>query len=191
MNKLTTVTAPTAEVLTLPETKNYLGQEDDSDDAYIRTLIESTRIDWERYGRQYVLATYDYKISHFAARIEIPKPPLVSITSIKYIDSASVEQTISSAVYDVVIDKDPGFLRVAYDQTWPSDLRGHPDDITIRFVAGFSDPISVPADVKVGMLKQISFEYDGLHAEIANQRSMQEWNAIQSMKMAAGMPRLW
>lgn len=159
-NDLTVVTAATHEPLTVNFVKDYLRVDTTADDHLIEELVKASRLSIERgTGRQLVTTTYDWKIDRFADCIEIPKPPLQSVTSIDYLDEDGASQTLLGSVYDVHIDREPGEIRLAYNQSWPN-IRGGHKDITIRFVCGYGAFDDVPADIRLLALKMIARDYD-------------------------------
>jgi hypothetical protein len=68
---------------------------------------------------------------------ELPRPPLVSVTSIKYLDADHVEQTFSSADYWVSGVGRTGRITLKSGSSWPT-VGAYPDAVVIRFVAGYS-----------------------------------------------------
>ena len=68
--------------------------------------------------------------------IQIPRPPLISISSITYIDSDGVEQTLSSSLYRVGTKSSPGRVTPAHGEVWPT-TRNVTEAVTITFLAGF------------------------------------------------------
>jgi uncharacterized phiE125 gp8 family phage protein len=154
MMKITLVTAPTVEPLTRAAVKNHLRIEHDDDghNGRIDDLIKATREYAENYtGRSLCNRTYDYWIDRWPSgdAIELPRPPLVSVTSISYTkwDGSSASLTENT---DFVVDADSTFGRVVleYAKTWPTDELHPSNPIKIRFVAGYGDGGSSPADYR-------------------------------------------
>lgn len=108
-----------------------------TEDPVLNTLITVARKDVEaRLGRAIITQTWDFYLDYFPAElIRIPKPPLQSISYIKYYNSAGTLTTIDSADYSVITQSTPGFVVPAYGKSWPS-ARGHWNDVVIRLVAG-------------------------------------------------------
>jgi len=81
---------------------------------------------------------------------QLMRPPLASVTHVKYYDSTGVLNTMSSGEY--VVDAALGRVWLANDAAWPSaTLRvGMPVEIT--FVAGYGDAEAVPQRYKQAML---------------------------------------
>jgi uncharacterized phiE125 gp8 family phage protein len=100
--------------------------------------------------------------------IEIPKPPLQSITSIKYYDANGVLQTWSSSNYEVdppagaPFDPEcqPYRVRPVVGQTWPIP-RAQRGAVQIEFVCGYGAAYtSVPAKLKAAMLLVVGEQFE-------------------------------
>lgn len=72
--------------------------------------------------------------------IRLTRAPLISVTSITYLDTAGATQTVAAA--DYIVDKPNNRIRLAYNESWPSS-RGAPDSVTVRYVAGLVAPFTV------------------------------------------------
>lgn len=133
-------TQPVSEPVTLAEAKLHLRVETSvtADDELIKSIIVAARKWCESYeNKAYMLRTYQLKLDEFEDYIEIPNPPLVSVSSITYLDSAGATQTLASTVYDVDTAAEPGIVRLAYNQNWPSTYN-YPNSVTINYVAGYA-----------------------------------------------------
>ncbi len=152
------VTPPAAEPITLADAKEHLRVSHSADDDYITALTITARRWCEGLTRrQLVQATLEYTLDGFPARgeIEIPRPPLVSVTSIKYTDTDGSEATWSSSLYTVDARSTPGRIYPAYGQTYPQ-TRAEPNAVRILFVAGYSE---TPADLVHAMKTVIGHWY--------------------------------
>lgn len=122
---------------------------DDAHNAKIMQKVRAAREWWEKATRrQYINATWEWVLPYFPSAdvFAVPKPPLSSITTIKYIDIAGDLQTLSDSVYDVDTHSDPGRIALAYNQSWPS-TREDINAVTITLVAGYGTaPTDVPDD---------------------------------------------
>jgi uncharacterized phiE125 gp8 family phage protein len=165
---LTLVTAPTVEPITWEEALDHLKQPSTDDRELVQSQIRACREHIEGYtGRQICTATYDYSIDKFSVgALYIPRPPLQSITSVKYIDTDGDEQTVDSSVYDYEAAIGMrGELFLAYDQTWPT-ARAQRGAVTIRFVAGYGLASSVPDSIKQAIKMHLGLLY-GIGREAA------------------------
>ena len=94
--------APTIEPVTLAEAKLHLKVENTADDDLITSLIKTARQWCEGYqNRSYITRTITLKTDKFPKVFRLPRPQLLTVTSIKYIDLAGVEQTLDSGVYAI------------------------------------------------------------------------------------------
>jgi uncharacterized phiE125 gp8 family phage protein len=143
------VTAPAYEPLRLEEVKSWLRQEQDDQDFDLELLIASCR----QYGenltsRAWMTQTLELTLPGFPACIDIclPRPPLQWIESIKYVDLSGVLQTVDPAVYQVDSYREPGLVKPAYQQYWPSVRTSDYNPVRVRYVAGYAPPVSSPTD---------------------------------------------
>ena len=145
------ITAPASALLTLDEIKAHLRVDTANEDAYISSLALAADAHFDGYagtlGRALITQTWELRLDAFpSAKVKLPLPPLQSVTSVKYIDTASVEQTVVTTVYQVVTGgTSGGFIKLADGQSWPADLKNESDAVRIRFVAGYGAASDVPA----------------------------------------------
>lgn len=160
MAGLSLVTKPPVEPVTLQEAKDHLRVDHSDEDALIDQIVLAARELTEKHtARAFLTQTWDWKLDGFVAELRVPKPPLQSVTHIKYIDGAGVEQTLDSSVYQVAATGTPGLVVEAHGKSWPSARRQR-DAVTLRFVAGYGGGIGdVPAPVKQAMLLVIGHLY--------------------------------
>lgn len=160
------ITPATALPVSLVEAKSHLRVDFTDDDTLIGMYIAAAagHVDGKdgMLGRALVDSTWELVLDAFPCNeIKIPLPPLISVTSIKYDDSAGNEQTIAASQYTVDNVREPGWVLPA--TTWPATFAGV-NSVRIRYRAGYLDtsspPITeVPADIKAGMLMMIGALY--------------------------------
>jgi len=160
---LTLVTAPTVEPVSSTEAKAQLRLEVSDDDTLVGTLITTARRRAEAFlNRALIHQTWDLTLDAFpdAAWITMPLPPLVSITSVKYVDTAGTTQTWATANYTVDVSRTPGRVALAYNVDWPV-TRDVVNAVTIRFVAGYGAAATdVPADLVQGIKILVAALYE-------------------------------
>lgn len=149
---LTVVTAPTEEPISLEEAKENLRFAGDYESDRIRALIKAARIYCERAtGKAFVTQTLKLTLDAFTeCVIRLPRPPLVSVSSIKYDDTAGTEQTLSTSYYVVDASQEPGRVALAYGQVWPCTYE-QIGAVRITYVAGFGGASTVPETIKQAM----------------------------------------
>jgi uncharacterized phiE125 gp8 family phage protein len=148
--RLSLVTAPTVEPVTLAEAKLHLGITHDNADGQIVDWIRAATRKVEQDTEIALLTqTWDLTIGAFPSYspyiVTLPIRPVQSITHVKYWNAAGTEQTWLATNYFL----DPSTLGVglAVNGTWPTDLRELQPG-TIRFVAGYASADLVPEDLK-------------------------------------------
>lgn len=157
MGVLVTV-PPTQEPLDLDTVKEQLRIDGDDDDALLLRLITPARMMAEHIlGRVLITQTLAYTLDAWpdTSWMALPKPPVQSVTSVAYIDSAGDSQTWDSAEYTVSLDDWRPRLAPVYGGSWPSP-RGQLDAITVTYVAGYGDTgLDVPGPILQAMLLMI------------------------------------
>lgn len=84
--------------------------------------------------------------------IELPRPPLVSVTSVKYFDVDDVEATLAASNYHVDTRSTPGRLVLKSTSQWPGTELREVNGVIIRYVAGYgSEASDVPAEMRAAM----------------------------------------
>lgn len=132
------ITAPATEPVTTAEAKAHLRITHTSDDAYLGTLITAAREYAEQQiGQALAEQTREYTADAFPSDgvFRLGLSPVVSISSVKYLDEAGAEQTLSSSVYAVDTQSAPGALVLAVNQTWPTTA-SIPSCVRVRYVCG-------------------------------------------------------
>jgi uncharacterized phiE125 gp8 family phage protein len=147
--------------ITRDTVKNHLKVDSsmtDDDDLIDQLILAATYWceDWQ--GRTYVSRARTEYLDTFPATIELPFPPLVSVQSIKYIDTDGVQQTLSSALYRVDTGAEPGRVTPAYNESWPS-IRNVTSAIEIAYTAGYGAGADVPDQVKAAIKLMIGHLY--------------------------------
>lgn len=136
------ITPPTREPMSLARARYAVRRDSETiDDDIIQGLLTAARVYAEGFqGRAYMEQTWDYWLESFPTDdyIEIPLPPLQSVTSVKYYGTDDTEYTLAATEYDV---DDKGFVgRVVlkYNKTWPTTTLRPSNAVVVRFVAGYS-----------------------------------------------------
>jgi hypothetical protein len=93
-----------------------------------------------------------------ANEIDLPFPPVQSITSIKTTDTTNVQTTFSSSNYQ--LDTHGGRVFLNQGHTWPSDLRDRAA-VVIRYVSGYgASPKAIPAAIKQAIRQHVAYMYE-------------------------------
>ena len=148
---------------------------DDAEDEKITQAIRTATHQGEHYTqRAFLPQTWALVLDCFpAGEIVLPLPPLMDVTSVVYVDTDGVTQTLAVDSYRVVRQRGPkcrrSWLTPVYDETWPS-TRAQRDAVTITYRAGYvvepgvsPEVTNVPEDLKEGIAMRA--------AELYKQRS--------------------
>lgn len=131
-------------------------------DAYFRSFPTTTTP---------AIACYDQAAVFFdlpQPRREFVLPPLQSVTSITYVDTAGVTQTLDPSKYVVDAVGQPARIEPAYGMSWPV-ARDQANSVKIRFVAGYGAAAAVPASVKDWILLHVRNLFDN-PSSVTNER---------------------
>jgi uncharacterized phiE125 gp8 family phage protein len=147
-------TPPASEPVTLPEVKNHLRIDTNDHDTRLTALIQAARERTERYlGRALVTQTLLYKLDVFPATIELPRPPIQGVNSLKYVDATGATKTLNTSKYKVAGD------RIIPTDGWPV-IKDTIAAVTVDYDAGYGDPDAVPEAIKEGVLIQVERMFD-------------------------------
>lgn len=94
--------------------------------------------------------------------IELPFKNISSITSINYTDSTGNENTFAPSKYNVdESTTNGGFIKLKYNETWPSDTLDTLNAIKIRAVFGFGETEDdIPDDIKMSLMSLVAHMYE-------------------------------
>jgi uncharacterized phiE125 gp8 family phage protein len=171
------ITAPASYPVTAVEAKSQCRIEDTSSDTLIDGLIAAATEYVELYtGRAIVSQTWELVLDDFSDAMLIPRGPVTSITSVKYFDTADVEQTVTGTNYVLDAASDPQWVVKASDYTWPEVAEGV-NNVIVRFVCGYS---TVPAPIKQAILLLIGQWYDN-RADATDRPLIAMPNAVEAL----------
>lgn len=165
---LRVTSAPATEPVTYTEAKAHLRLEHDLDQTYVTTLITAAREHVEEIcSRGLISQTWEATLDAFpcGAEIELPKGPLISITSVIYVDENGTNQTLATTEYAADTLSVPGKVRLKYGKSWPG-TRDQWDAVKVTYVVGWATASAVPAAIKQAMLLLISQMYEHRTPEI-------------------------
>ena len=179
-------TAPATEPITLAEAKSQCRIETSftDDDTWLNTVITVVREQAEDLlNRALISQTITMVSNEFEDVIELPQPPLVSVTSIKYYDSDNAQQTLAASEYQVNNYSEPGEITLASLSAWP-EVYERFDAVEIIYVTGYADAAAVPTSIKQGMLMMLTDLYDNRsQAGDPNGRSITRKSALSLLSL--------
>ena len=166
MTSLRVITPPTAEPVSLETVKEHLRIDHAYEDALLDTYIAGARESGEDLARRaFITQTLEMTVDAWPEDgiLTLWRPPLQSVTSVKYYDADDVQHTWTD--YTVDTDSTPG--AVAFN-TLPGDSLRESGAITVRFVAGYGNSeANVPGTIRNALLALIAYRYENrLSADI-------------------------
>lgn len=153
--------------VSLELTRMHLRNEDlRVDDALVRALILSATQNIEaQYGLALLEQTVVQTHNAFPASSDTPMllriAPLLSVTSIAYIDAAGATQTWSASQYTSGRFNNTAFIVPKIGYSWPSGLAKMPNAVTITYDAGYGTKSeNIPEPIKQAILLNVGWLYE-------------------------------
>jgi uncharacterized phiE125 gp8 family phage protein len=182
MTSFTLITPPAAEPVTLADTKQHARIDTTADDTLVTNLITGARQWAESYtNRAFINQTWQMALDFWPAAMEewwdgmrdgpitgldrvgyisLPRPPLISVTSVEYFDNTDTGTVWDSSNYFVDTVRQPGRLALRLGAIWPVPTR-ITNGIVITYVAGYdSDGTSVPEPIKTAIRQLVTHWYE-------------------------------
>lgn len=177
------ITAPASSPVSLADMKAYLRVDTSSDDTLIQDFIDAAAETVKQYIRKSLItetleltmdgfssntiderldrlgpgvhtASYPYFIG-YSNEVDLPFPPIQSITSVTTFNRSNTSAVYSSDNYQ--LDETGGRIYLNEGQTWPDNLRDR-EAVKIRYVAGYGDADDIPKPI-VQVIKQLVGKY--------------------------------
>lgn len=162
------VTPPTEYPVSLAEAKAHLRVDLDHEDTEIQQCVAAATERAEEFrGEQFCTAVWRLALDRFPSACERigwsetypfdrgaivpPRPPLISVASITYVDTNGATQTLSPSAYQVDAISRPGRIVPAYGESWPA-TRSQPNAVLVQYSAGYGAASAVPAKIKQAIL---------------------------------------
>lgn len=164
MSSVVVITPPTQPLIWLDEAKAHLRVDFDDDDLLIGRLVEvaADKVQ-EATQRSLLNRTLEMRLDgfdYYTPHISLRYPPIVSITSVTYVDTSQVTQTISTSDYRLADRDGTTAVFPAYGDVWPGTLADQ-EVVKVRYVAGYgTDPASVPASLRHAVFLLLGHLYE-------------------------------
>jgi len=153
---------PATEPITLVEAKDHLRVDFSDEDGYIDTLIVTSREYCEEYcNRVFITQTWRQNLDLFPNVIQLKVNPIISLTSLKYIDTNETQQTITDNADNFQKDflSDVGSLHEGLVNGFPS-VGNTINPIEIITVCGYGSASDVPDKIKHAIKLMVSHLYE-------------------------------
>ena len=158
--RVSEITPPAAEPLTMAQLKAHCVVTHDNDDALLALYGRAARLYVEAVTRRLLITrTVEFwadGFPHCRRDLWLPRAPIQSVTWVKYYDQAGTLQTLSSAAYSL---ESPGGefgqnarLILATDYQWPA-TQCRSSAVMVRAVGGYGDEGDDVAEGLRGMIR--------------------------------------
>lgn len=133
---MTVVIVPPSPIMTPADIPGDHSPTDTTIAAYIAAAVEEIDGPSGWVGRAFGPQTLEAQITHYPCDgiVLLPCPPVVSLTSITYIDTLGNEQPLDTT--SIILDRLNGTLRMAPNRQWSSAFAS-PGGLKVRYVAGY------------------------------------------------------
>lgn len=163
---LSLITAPTSYPITIADARAHVRQDVTDDDVWLDGAIRAATDYVEAAtNRQLITATSALSLDAWptCGWVDMPRPPLLTVTSVVYVDTAGVSQTWAASNYRVSAPAGPragrGRLSLASGVSWPT-LDDVADAVTITFTHGYGAAAAVPQALTQAIRLLIAHWYD-------------------------------
>jgi uncharacterized phiE125 gp8 family phage protein len=134
--------------------KAHLRVPTEEEDDLILFFSEAARDAVEKFLRRSLITqTWELAIDEGPPGdvVNLPRPPLVSVASVKTFDLTDTESTYSAVNYEVDAAASRIFLKD--NQIWPTPLRDE-RSFVVTYTSGYGNlPSAVPPQIRLGVLK--------------------------------------
>lgn len=158
--------APTVPCVTLADAKLHCRVDVPDDDALITQLVDAATQDAEHLMQRAIMPQqWQLTLDAFPSCIELQRPIVTAINSVKYVASATgTLTTLAGTEYLADLDSElVGRVTPAYGKSWP-DTRVQLGAVQIVFTCGWPDANSVPAVIKRWICLRVGALYENREA---------------------------
>ena len=185
-------TAAPSALMTTQLVKDHIREtlSDAANDTLIDTFARAAEDALEgELCRAFLTQTWVLRLDCFPAwEIRLPRPPLVSVTSISYLEAVNgAPTTLATDQYVVDTAPEPGRIYEAYGMSWPA-TRAIPNAVTITYVVGAANAAAVPAALRIAVCLLAAEMYENRERGQAEVLSM--WRENPTHERLIGKYRL-
>lgn len=179
------ITPPTWEPVYVPEARAQCRVTDTSEDAFIASLIKAAREHCEKItGFAYSQRTMELWLEEWPEcedEIELPHPPLVSVSGVTYYGTDDTAYTLDPAYYYVNTISEPGNVHLRYLKAWPSAVLRDYNAVCVTYVCGHTRPEDVPETVKLAIRLLVGHWFENREDSITGTVNRQIENGVNRL----------
>lgn len=154
--------APATEPITIAELKLFARIDTTAEDTFLTGLIKACRETCELYlGRALITQSITFVMDMWEGnRMDLPSPPLLSVTGIYTTDEDGTDTTYSSDNYYVIPESIPGQIALKQGKIPPSNIDRDVAGYKIIYVAGYGAASAVPQALKEALKMWCTVSYE-------------------------------
>lgn len=156
-------TGPVVEPITVEELKLFARIDGADEDLLLEGFIEAVRGNAEAYlGQALISQTITMQMDYWPSEtIELPRPPLISITGVYTLDEDDVATEYSSDYYYAITWAVPGLLVLRQGVSPPENTERDYGGYQVVFVAGYGEEATdVPQGIRDGLMLWAATTYE-------------------------------
>lgn len=178
------------EIVTLAEAKRQLSVWDSADDANVASYLAAARAYCEEWGELTLRVNVTRRLScetwPDGDGWVLKRPPVVGVTSVKYLDAEGAEVPVDSSNYRTHATGG-GLMLVEFIESFVRPATAsRRDAVSVTYTTGFSSAEAAPDGAKAAILLLLSFLYDARDQKATLPRQTQQ--AAMSLLSAYGAP---
>ena len=154
---------PVSYPVTVDEIKEFARIDGTDEDSILESFLVGVVNSVEAYlGRALITRTYKLIMDEWNSKdIELPMPPLISVSSVKTVDESDTETTYSSSNYFVITESIPGRLVIKKDAEIPTNTERYQAGYNITFTAGYgTNRNNVPKQIRIAIMQWVTIIYE-------------------------------
>jgi uncharacterized phiE125 gp8 family phage protein len=156
-------TPPAADPVTLAEAKQHLREDlaDPANDAYISAIISAAHAACSDITQRTLMTSgWTLTLDGFPDAIELTRPPLIGVASVRFIDPDGVQRTLDPADYLVDnANSEVGYIVPGVNKAWPP-TQERINAVEVQYTAGYGETgASVPAPMRHWILLAVGDMY--------------------------------
>ena len=156
-------TGPLVEPVTVDDVKLFGHIDGTTEHVLLEAYITSVRDTIEGLlGKALIEQTITLLMDWWpGTKVELPRPPLIAVTSIHTLDEDDTATLYSSDNYYYVTNKEPGIIVIKNGASPPSNTDRYHGGYRVIFTAGYStDPADVPSAIKNMIIAWVASIYE-------------------------------
>jgi uncharacterized phiE125 gp8 family phage protein len=156
-------TAPTIEPISVLDVKEFARIDGNDEDSVLEDFIVAVRQNAEDYLRRALITQSIQMVMDFwpSGVIELPRPPLISITKVATLDEDDVETEYSSTNYYSINESVPGKLVIKNGSAAPTNSDRYHGGFLIEYKAGYGNYSgAIPANIRLALKQWVTSVYE-------------------------------